>query len=183
MYCTIRARSQKRFQQFKVRDQGTANSHLDPVHMYPDFFSLFSTKYASTRSVVEAFSSVHTKTLKQCKYDRNMRHTRSIWCMTSSYSITSVFVRPHVNEKPAFSKMSTMESVFWKYAFSVTVFKAYVRTVGQTRRKKISVFKQKLIHVDGPSQNSLRPRPHVSGYFYPFPCVEHSRLSNSNRFL
>ena len=36
---------------------------------------------------------------------------------------------------------------FWKDAFSVTVFTGYVWTVGQTRGK-ISVFKQKGIHVD-----------------------------------
>ena len=38
-----------------------------------------------------------------------MRHARSIWCMTSSYSKTSGFVRPNVNEKPAFSKISTLD--------------------------------------------------------------------------
>jgi len=30
------------------------------------------------------------------------------------------FVRPHTNEKPAFSKISTLESVFLKHAFSVS---------------------------------------------------------------
>ena len=40
-----------------------------------------------------------------------MRRARSIWCMTSSYSKTCVFVRPHVNEKP---KICTLESVFEK---------------------------------------------------------------------
>ena len=46
-----------------------------------------------------------------------MRHARSIWCMTSSYSKTSGFVRPNLNEKPAFSKISTLESVFEKMRF------------------------------------------------------------------
>ena len=32
--------------------------------------------------------------------------------MTSSYSKTSVCVRPHVNEKPAFFKISTLGSFF-----------------------------------------------------------------------
>ena len=37
--------------------------------------------------------------------------------MTSSYSKTSVFVRPHVNKKPAFSKIFTLKSVFEKMRF------------------------------------------------------------------
>ena len=52
--------------------------------------------------------------------------------MTSSYSKISVFVRTRVNKKPAFSKISTLESVFEKMRF-VTVFIGYVWTVGQTR--------------------------------------------------
>lgn len=47
-------------------------------------------------------------------------------------SKTSVFVRPHVNDKPRFSKISFLESVFEKDAFSVNVFTRYVKTVGQT---------------------------------------------------
>ena len=46
-----------------------------------------------------------------------MRNGSSIWYMTSSYSNTSVFFRPHVNEKPAFSKISTLERVFEKMRF------------------------------------------------------------------
>ena len=56
--------------------------------------------------------------------------------MKSSYPKTSVFVRPHVNEKPAFSKIFSLENVFEKIMFSVT--------------KKVSGFKQKRILVDGP---------------------------------
>ena len=40
---------------------------------------------------------------------RSMRLARSIWCMTSSKRKISVFVRPHVNEKPAFSKIQTLK--------------------------------------------------------------------------
>ena len=47
--------------------------------------------------------------------------------MTSSYSKISVFVRTRVNKKPAFSKISTLESVFEKMRF-VTVFIGYVWT-------------------------------------------------------
>ena len=56
--------------------------------------------------------------------------------MTSLFSKTSVFVRPHVNEKPASSKIFPLENVFENITFSVT--------------KKVSGFKQKLILVDGP---------------------------------
>ena len=40
--------------------------------------------------------------------------------MTSSYSKTSVFFGPHVNEKPAFSKTFSLENVFENITFSVT---------------------------------------------------------------
>ena len=53
-------------------------------------------------------------------------------CMTSSYSKTSVFVRPHGNDKQAFSKICTLESV-WKHAFSLTVFTRYVSTTAFLR--------------------------------------------------
>ena len=56
--------------------------------------------------------------------------------MKSSYPKTSVFVRPHVNEKPAFSKIFSLENVFENITFSVI--------------KKVSGFKQKRILVDGP---------------------------------
>jgi len=57
---------------------------------------------------------------------------------SSSYSKTSVSVRPHVNEKPAFSKLFTqpLQSVFEKDAFSVNVFTEYMWTVDQTGGKK-----------------------------------------------
>ena len=38
--------------------------------------------------------------------------------MTSSYSKTSVCVRPHVNEKPAFFKISTLGTVFKRTPFA-----------------------------------------------------------------
>ena len=48
------------------------------------------------------------------------------------------------NEKPAFSKIFALESVFEK-TFSVTIFTEQVRP---NWRKKISVFKQKQIRVE-----------------------------------
>ena len=63
--------------------------------------------------------------------------------MTSLYSKTSVSVRPHVNEKPAFSKLFALQSVFEKDAFSVTVFTGYMWTVDQTGGKKYPFSKTK----------------------------------------
>ena len=58
---------------------------------------------ASTRSVFESFSPVHIhENAKMVETRYNLQSTRnasSIWCVTSSYSKTSAFVRPHVNEK------------------------------------------------------------------------------------
>ena len=39
---------------------------------------------------------------------------KELWCMTLSYWKTSVFVRQYVNEKTAFSRISTLENVFEK---------------------------------------------------------------------
>ena len=70
--------------------------------------------------------------------------------MASSYSKTSVFVRPHINEKPAFSKIFTLESVFEKMPFrgpfSPNASGRYAKT-----EEKISFrySKKKWIHIDG----------------------------------
>ena len=64
-----------------------------------------------------------------------MRNTSSVWCTTSSYSKTSVFVRPQVSEKPRVFKNLHSEERFWKDAFSVTVFTGYVWTIGRTGEK------------------------------------------------
>ena len=68
--------------------------------------------------------------------------------MTSLYSKTSVSVRPQANEKPAFLKHFTLQSVFEKDAFSVTVFTGYIWTVDQTGEKNIRFQKQKKIWGD-----------------------------------
>ena len=64
-----------------------------------------------------------------------MRNTSSVWCTTSSYSKTSVFVRRQVSEKSRVFKNLHSEESFWKDAFSVTVFTGYVWTVGRTGEK------------------------------------------------
>ena len=63
-----------------------------------------------------------------------MRQVRSIWCMASSYSKTSLSVRKR--EAGVYKNIRCLES-FWKVAFSFTLF------------HKIGVFKQKQTRVDG----------------------------------
>ena len=79
-------------------------------------------KFTSTRSVLETFWPGHQKTLKRWKYHSNPHRACImlvvvLWCMTSSYWKTSVFVRLHVVEKPAFSKISTLDSVLENMGF------------------------------------------------------------------
>ena len=76
---------------------------------------------------------------------RSMRHARSIWCMTSSKRKNSVFVRPHVNEKPAFSKISTLEKKRCVFGDCFHV----IRVDSRPNRGKVFVLKQKLICVKG----------------------------------
>ena len=84
--------------------------------MYPHVF-----ENASTRSVFESFSPVHTKTRKRYPL-LSMRHAMMyLNDVFLVYDIivfqTSIFVRPHENEKLAFSKMSALENVFEKMSF------------------------------------------------------------------
>ena len=59
-----------------------------------------------------------------------------------SLSKTSVFVRPHVNEKPAFSKISTLETAFHNIVFNAQKGRLPVRVDERLKRtKKVSVFK------------------------------------------
>ena len=76
---------------------------------------------------------------------RSMRHARSIWCMTSSKRKNSVFVSPLVNEKPAFSTISTLEKK--RYVFGDRFHG--IRVDSRPNRGKIFVFKQKRICVKG----------------------------------
>ena len=69
--------------------------------------------------------------------------------MASSYSKTSLFVRPYVNEKPAFTKLSALESVFLKDAFSLAVFHRISVDGKPNWSKKITFFKQTQTRVDG----------------------------------
>ena len=58
--------------------------------------------------------------------------------MASSYSKTTVFVRPHVKEKPAFSKIFTRESVFEKMPFRGPFSPNACGRYAKTEEEKIS---------------------------------------------
>ena len=57
--------------------------------------------------------------------------------MSSAFSKSSVFVCKHIHAKTAFSKSSTLESVFRKVPFSLIVFIGYVRTEAVSVKKKL----------------------------------------------
>ena len=58
--------------------------------------------------------------------------------LTSAFSKSSVFGRPHYTTKPAFSNFSTLETVFKKLdPFSVAENAVLVLAVGQTGGKKM----------------------------------------------
>ena len=103
------------------------------------FFSLFFEKYASKCSLLDSFLSVHMKARKRWTYDSTPFRAFAVRCMTSSHSKTFVYVRPHENDKPAFTKtplwrpFENPRSWYPKTPFT------YGRKV--ERRKKISVFK------------------------------------------
>ena len=72
-------------------------------------------------------------------------------CITSPYSKTSVFIRPQVNEWPAFSKSSPWRAFLKRCVFGDRFHR--LRVDGSlNRRKKISFFKQERIRVVGASE-------------------------------
>ena len=77
------------------------------IFLKTEIFLLRFQKY--TRSHV-AYSNRFRPSIKNVKQWKS--NASSKWCTTSSYSKTSVFVRPHVNERPAFSKIFSLENVF-----------------------------------------------------------------------
>ena len=100
------------------------------------FFSPFSKN-------IESFLPIHMKHPL-----RSMRHARSIWCMTSSYSKTSVFPWSlHTQTKSRRFQKSLLWRAFLKRSvFSDCFYR--IRVDGRSKpKKKISVFKQKRIWV------------------------------------
>ena len=109
---------------------------LGLVHTYPDifengdFFSLFFEKYASKCSLLESFLSVHMKARKRWTYDSIPFRACA---MKLSHSKTFVYVRPHENDKPAFTKTPLWGPIenprFW-----------YPKTWTESRTEKKSLF-------------------------------------------
>ena len=97
--------------------------HLLWPHPHASGYPPFSKNmHPHVRSIFKSFSPVHTtekaETMEIREHPfRSMRHARSIWCMTSTYLKTSIFVCPHVNEKPAFSK-----TLLWRVFLKRCVF-------------------------------------------------------------
>ena len=100
--------------------------HVPGYFENEDFYCPFSKKHGSTRSIFKSFLPVHTKTLKRRKY-YSIPHGACVMVVVYYLWHHRIRKRPslphsYINEEPAFSKISTLESVFWKDAFSVTVF-------------------------------------------------------------
>ena len=70
------------------------------------------------------------------------------WACNEIFFKNLCFHSPTQAQENIVSKISTLEGVFLKDAFLETVYTGNVRMVGQTG-EKISIFKQKLIRVDG----------------------------------
>ena len=68
-------------------------------------------QYASTRSVFKPFSPVHTK------YDSILYRACVVLLVDDVFE--NLFTCPHVNEKPAFSKISTVKTVNENVRFGV----------------------------------------------------------------
>lgn len=92
-----------------------------------------------------AFLPVYTKTLKRWKYNSVPYMACAVWCTTSSYSKTFIFVRAQENDKLVFSNKLLSGNRFRKLAFLVP-------ENGRLKRgKKITIFKNIRIHVNGAS--------------------------------
>ena len=65
-----------------------------------------------------------------------MRNAGGIWSMTSLFSKTSIFIYPHIKDEQAFSKISTLETVFEKPTFLVPEKVVYKGMEGWSRAKQ-----------------------------------------------
>lgn len=90
-------------------------AYQGPVQTYVDTFENGDVRQLTRKRWSEGNTIASVTELESCK-------------KYMMFDITSVFVRPYVNEKLAFSKLSTLTSVFEKNALSVTVFIWYVWT-------------------------------------------------------
>ena len=104
------------------------------------------------RKVFESFSLVYTKALRTMKISL----TRcAVWCLPSSRSNTVVFACPYKNNWPAFSKISSVGTVFENLRCWCTKTPFTCGRKAKTG-KKIYVFKNNRIGVDGTWNNLLK---------------------------
>ena len=79
------------------------------IFLKTEIFLLHFQKYKRSQVSYSSRFRPSIENFKQWK-----RNASSKWCTTSSHSKTSVFVRQHVNEKPAFSKIFSLWRTFLK---------------------------------------------------------------------
>lgn len=82
----------------------TAYQDLDPDHTYVDIFENGDVRRSTRKRWNDENTTASLTELESCK-------------KYMMFDISSVFVRPDVNEKLAFSKLSTLTSVFEKMRF------------------------------------------------------------------
>ena len=107
-----------------IRNNITCNrSKLSgPVHTYPEIFCIRKFFYAdtkisaSTRSVYESYTTVHTYPIRirtsQRISQQSMRITKKAELVTSAYTKIYGYERPHVSGHTAYTEISTLESVY-----------------------------------------------------------------------
>ena len=118
--------------------------------MYPDMFENgdFSLSLRNNTRPHVAYSIRFRPTTqkhrnKQWKYD-SILHKACVMLIAygarskSSYSKTSIFVRPHVNEKQAFSKISLWRALFKRCVFRDLFHR--IRVDGRLNRREKSPF-------------------------------------------
>ena len=111
-------------------------------------FSSFSKKYASTRSVFESFSPVHTETLKRWKYDASLNEHASCY-EYKKYDII-VFENLRLRSSTHKRKAGVFKNLKSEERFLKDVF-----SVGQTGEKNIH-FQTKRIREDEAQIFSLK---------------------------
>ena len=94
--------------------------YLCPVHTYPDIFEARDNFSPFSNKIWIIFTCPH-ENAKQWKYNTtpfpDMHSANSIYWMIILQSKTCIFVSPHVNEKPAFSKISTQGTCIENLSF------------------------------------------------------------------
>ena len=129
------------------KQQVLPRPHVSGYFLLRRFLPPFSNKYATTRSIFESQSPVHTKTLKRWKY-----HSFIIeHALCQKYMMYDIIVfrirnrfRPSTRKRKAdvFKNLDSRER-FCKGAFSVINFSALVSVEGRLNRRKNVRFQTK----------------------------------------